>query len=176
MDTEILYENEWVDLRVMREPESGVNGYVFSHERRCDGNIVAVLPFNPEEGTYWLREEVTPCWGMAPSLSALTGGVESGDTPETCAIEELREEAGILALPKHLISLGTCRGTKSTDTIYHLFAVDVTHATGRMAIMGDGSCLESLARMVVVHDIAGAVDPLAYVLHYRLNRTRRAIR
>ena len=167
----ILFDNPWVDLRLMRYPERGVNGYVYSHERRCNGQIVAVLPYLRRGGTlvYLLREEVTPCWGMAPALSALTGGVEDGQGPRDCALTELREESGYVATLADLILLGTCRGTKSTDTTYHLFAVDVTTMEKGPAD-GDGSELEAQARMVELTSIDGAVDPLVYVLAYRLSR------
>ena len=40
-----LHENDWVSLMVVRKPDAGVNGYVYSHETRCRGRIVAILPY-----------------------------------------------------------------------------------------------------------------------------------
>jgi len=40
---------------------------------------------------------------------------------------ELREEAGYLVEDADLISLGEIRSSKGTDTIYHLFGVDLTN-------------------------------------------------
>jgi hypothetical protein len=43
--------------------------------------------------------------------------------------KELREEAGVNSInANNLISLGTCFGTKSCDTIYHLYTVRLTNS------------------------------------------------
>ncbi|GII59353.1 hypothetical protein Pth03_77420 [Planotetraspora thailandica] len=78
---ENLHENEWLSLRVIRDPDARVNGYVYSHESRCQGRIVAVLPYQdtPEGRRYLLKSEVTPCWGLNQILCAITGGYEGGD-------------------------------------------------------------------------------------------------
>ena len=45
------------------------------------------------------------------------------EDPMVTAIKELKEESGFDC--SELIELGTCFGTKSTDTIYHLYTVDL---------------------------------------------------
>jgi len=53
-----LCENDWVSLL-------DLNGYVYSHETRCNGVIVAILPYRrTEKGRlqFLLRREITPCW------------------------------------------------------------------------------------------------------------------
>jgi len=122
----VLFDNEWLSLMSMDAKDGP---YIYSHETRCNGNIVAVLPYErigKDGWQYYLRSEVTPCWGNEAQLSSLTGGVDSGDTPIQTALKELEEEAGLVCKEGDLQSLGTCRGTKSSDTVYHLYAVDVT--------------------------------------------------
>lgn len=143
-----LFSNKWLSLKEIVDPERGVNGYVYSHETRCKGRIVLVMPFRRSGDGHGpfnsievlLRRETTPCWGMEPSLSGITGGVE-GDRPLDDAIRELKEESGYEAAEDEFIYLGTCRGTKSTDTVYHLYAVDVTGKEQGEAT-GDGSALD----------------------------------
>lgn len=144
-----LFDNKWLSLREIADPDVGVNGYVYSHETRCNGQIVLVLPFRRADSSkgpfgsveVLLRRETTPCWGMEPSLSGITGGVES-DRPLDDARRELAEESGYEAEEEEFIYLGTCRGTKSTDTVYHLYAVDVTDKEPGEAT-GDGSELDN---------------------------------
>lgn len=169
---ETLYSDEWLSLKKMVYPEKGINGYTFSHETRCNGKIIAVLPFKIEHSCYYycLRQEVTPCWHETKQmLSSITGGYEKDKGIKGTVVDEVKEEAGYYIKENELIDLGTCQGTKSCDTIYHLFAVDVT-SKKQMKAKGDGSTLESKAECVWMMDLAGCVDPLAYILEYRLNR------
>lgn len=142
---ETLHENEWLSLRVVREPERGVNGYVYSHESRCAGRIVAALPFrDTKNGREWLLKcEVTPCWSMNPVASAITGGYEGGDI-EDDAVREMLEETGYSITRDELIDLGESYASKSADTVYSLFTVDLTGREQGEAL-GDGTRLESEA-------------------------------
>lgn len=148
--------------------------YVYSHENRCDGNIVAVLPYRREGRDAWsygVRKEVTPSWGLKPEFSSVTGGVDKGESPEEMAVKELKEETGYICETKDLKSLGTCRGTKSTDTLYHLFAVDVTDLKmGEKT--GDGSVYDTEAEFEMMTDTAELrkkiVDPIWFTMVMRL--------
>jgi len=144
MKTERLYDGEWISLRSIVAPEKGVGGYVYSHETSCAGQKVAVMPFLRRVGgnQYLVRREITPCWGMDHNLSSLTGGVDKGDTVRHTAIKEVKEESGYTVTDEELIPLGTAFGTKSTDTIYYLFGVDVTNKEQGIAA-GDGSPLDN---------------------------------
>jgi 8-oxo-dGTP pyrophosphatase MutT (NUDIX family) len=127
---EILKENEWVSLHKIVSPEKGINGYVYSHETRCKGNIVVVFPYRINKEThereFLLRSERTPCWSVDENVvSSLTGGVEEHGTAHT-AVMELEEEAGYKVSPEALILLGTSYGTKSCDTIYTIYTTDLT--------------------------------------------------
>jgi hypothetical protein len=168
MKDEKLFGDEWLELRRLTDPENGVNGYTYYHEVRCNGAVVSVLPFRYlEDGSieYLLRQEVTPCWTMEQVPSSFTGGVETEDPTED-ALRELEEEAGFVV--DQLIPLGTCRGPKCADTVYHLFAADVT-GLQEGTHEGDGSAFEAAADNVWVKQIH-AEDPLVYVLAMRLTQ------
>lgn len=127
-----LHENKWVSLRRATDLERGVDGFVYSHETRCDGRIVAVLPFriaiggvNAGRAEFLLHSENNPAWGWGPNLASVTGGQEH-DQPWRDALRELAEETGYRVHESVVQPLGTCRGVKSTDTVYSLFAANLT--------------------------------------------------
>ena len=126
-----LLENKWLSLKQ-------VGNYIFSHETRSNGKILALLVFDSSRpGMYFGRYENTPCHFDGIQLASITGGVEKDEIIKT-AILELKEEAGFVGKEEDLISLGTVRPTKSTDTVVYLFAFD---ANGKQAVKaeGDGS-------------------------------------
>ena len=146
----ILYDNEWLQLRDR-------DGYIFSHEIRCNGRIVVVLPYKrtgKDSWTFLVRNETTPCWG-GPTLSCITGGVE-GEDPLDDAVRELKEEAGYEVPREDFIALGKCRGSKSSDTWYYLYAVDVANYIPGKAL-GDGTPGD-LAHIVWISDMSELVD------------------
>lgn len=169
METKILYENKWLNLIEI----SGDNwSYVFSHEIRCKGRIIAVLPFKKIGGRiqYLLRIEPNPAWGYYNKhISSITGGHEK--TAEQTALLEIQEEAGYSVNKDDLIDLGVCRGTKSTDTVFRLFSVDLSGKERKKA-EGDGSELEkkSYCYWADEKEINNAVDPLVYVMFYKLTK------
>lgn len=168
MKDELIAGDKWLELRRLIDPEQGVNGYTYYREVRCNGQIVSMLPFRSlDDGSkeYLIRNEVTPPWGMEPAMSSFTGGVE-GDDPMEDAIREIQEEAGFTVTEERVIPLGTCRGPKCADTVYLLYAVDVTGLEAGDA-SGDGSELEAKATNVWV-SLVEAQDPLVYVLAMRL--------
>jgi len=178
-----ICSNSWLSLM---QTDSG---YVFAHETRCDGEIVAILPYRKKMSKgvpfyqYLFRAEWVPCW--KPSLKAIsfddepnrpkfttiiTGGIEDNDTASKTAQKELREEAGFDAPIENLIYLGSCAGTKSVDTIYHLYAIDVDSLGVReVDIEGDGTENEKHAYCYWTDTVEHAVDPIAYTLYYKLN-------
>lgn len=127
-----LWNNEWLQLRIL-EHAPLVKGYVYSHEKRCDGQIVAILPYRFIDNEFHLlfRLEDTPCWSKQnfPDVCpcSFTGGVDPGMNPLDTAVKELAEESGYVIDPANMFSLGTCKGTKSTDSTYHLFTCDLAN-------------------------------------------------
>jgi len=170
MKIETLCENPWLELKKVVDPENGVNGYVFSHEKRCDGKIISVLPYRIADGgiQYLLRQEVTPCWGMESVVSSITGGYEGGDILDD-VVKEMKEEAGYTITKDEVIQLGTCFGAKSSDTVYSLYSVDLTGKDQGQA-KGDGSELEAKAHCFWAPDISKARDPFVYVSFFRIQQ------
>lgn len=173
---EILKKTDWVSLRRIIDSEKGVNGYDYLHEDRCDGKIVVILPYRTtRHGSttkieYLLRNEITPCWGMQPLVASITGGVEHSD-PRDTAVMELWEEAGYKIEKRDLILLDTSRGTKSSDSIYYIFTVNLTDVQKTGDASGDGSSLEKIATCFWNDSIEYASDPMVYVAHYRINKS-----
>lgn len=179
-EVETLHHNSWVSLHVVREPAAGVDGYVFSRETRCQGRIVAVLPWRvvqPATGPgrvsprieYLVKSEMTPCWSFDQVLSAITGGYEGGDI-EDDAVRELLEETGYTVDRSELVPLGESYASKSSDTVYSLFTVNLT---GREAAvpLGDGSRLEAESAAVWLNgsDLARVMDPQVHVMYVRMD-------
>jgi ADP-ribose pyrophosphatase YjhB (NUDIX family) len=165
-----LHENTWVSLKVIRKPEAGVNGYVYSHETRCAGRIVAVLPYRdtPSGREYLVKSEMTPCWGFDQVPSAITGGYEGGDI-EDDAVREMLEETGYEITRGELIPLGESFASKSADTVYSLFSVDLTGREAGEAI-GDGTRVEAESAAVWTRfgQLAFMKDPQLHVMFLRL--------
>lgn len=173
---EALHSTNYLELRNIEDEEKGIGGYIYSHEKRCDGKIVSILPYRKKnddgEDTleFLYRYELTPCWDTEKKfVSSITGGVE-GKGVEESVIEEMREEAGYEVTEDELEFYGTCFGTKSSDTVYYLYMVDLTDKE-RFEAKGDGSYLESQAHCFWdgVEKMKEAVDPLLYVIHDKYN-------
>ena len=175
MKIKILCKTDWVSLRRMIDPENGVSGYDYLHEDRCGGKIVAILPYRYEitpgfktgKVEYLLRKEVTPPWGMKQFVSSITGGVENDNAINT-AVHEIAEEAGYEIKRSDLKFLDISYGTKASDTKYYLYTVDLTGKKKTLDASGDGSELERMAECFWSDTIENAVDPLVYVLHYKI--------
>ena len=139
------------------------DGYTFSREVRCDGVLVAVLPFRTQGNIveFLARLEVCPAHGPERELCSITGGLEPRKTAMESAQQEVWEEAGYAVEIAELVSLGQVRPSKSADTLVYLFAVDVTAKRQHVA-QGDGSCLEKNASVKWVHYEQGVHinDPL----------------
>ncbi len=166
--TQMLWANEWVSLMIVRKPEAGVNGYVYSHETRCGGRIVAVLPYREVPGgrEYLVKREMTPCWFFDRVRSAVTGGWEGGDI-EDDAVHEMLEETGYAVTREELIPLGESFASKSADTVYTLFSVDLTGREPGPAV-GDGTEQPNVSEWITARALAGVMDPQVHVMFGRL--------
>lgn len=132
-NSKTLYGTDWVELRRMEVPDKKIYGYDFLHEKRCSGIIVSFLPFRKSSDDsleFLLRCEATPCWELdTPVLSSFTGGVDKGSNPGDTFLHELEEEAGYVIDSQddpRIYVLGQSYSTKSSDTQYFLYAVDIT--------------------------------------------------
>lgn len=166
---QVISKNEWVSLNKIIAPEKGCNGYYYLHEERCSGKIVSILPFrrinNSNKLEFLLRHEITPCWNInTPTISSITGGVDKGHTINQTVLIELEEEAGYKVKESELIPIGECFGTKSSDTIYYIFSVDLTGKVQNKTL-GDGSELEAKAHCEWHTSIMKAEDPLVYTAY-----------
>jgi len=168
MEREILFDNQWIQM-------CKIDDYVFSHEKRCNGKIVAIFPFIPEPFQYLARMEATPCIENDKiRFCSITGGVEHDD-PVATAILELQEEAGIIAEKHELIKLGIVNPSKSQDTEVYLFGIDITNKEIGKAT-GDGSEHDKNAFCKMMNDIyalVGCKDPLNLVMFLRLALLKR---
>lgn len=172
---EALYSTDYLELRKIEDKERGIGGYFYSHETRCNGKIVAVLPYRKEKDEkgyenlqFLYRYELTPCWDLNNNLiSSITGGVEDKSVEDT-VIEEMKEEAGYDVTEDELEFYGTCFGAKSSDTVYYLYMIDLT-GKERFEAEGDGSYLESQAHCFWddSYRMKEASDPFLHVIHDR---------
>lgn len=149
------------------------NGYVYSHETRCNGKIVSIVGFRKEEKKdpeYLARFEGNSAHGSTSAICTITGGVDhEGDDPQDAVIRELLEEGGFSADKQELISLGQVRPSKSADTTVYLFAVDLT-TRKQQTPQGDGSEGEKHAtvKWVSLEETMKSEDPLMSVILLRL--------
>lgn len=127
-DGNLIQSTNWVSLKHLHYSEENIN-YVYSHECRCNGKIVAFIPYRIVDGVIevLIRNEATPCWnGRFLVPSSFTGGVDPGSTIFDTVVKELKEESGFVVRKEECSYLGQTFGSKSSDTIYYLFAIDLT--------------------------------------------------
>ena len=127
--SETLYKDKWVSLMVAKDQKRKIFGYTYSHETRCNGDIVAFLPYKETllGPSILFRFEATPCWDIDRiCMSSFTGGVDLGMGIEETVLKELSEESGYEIKEPDLINLGKMYGIKSSDSIYHLFTMNLT--------------------------------------------------
>lgn len=136
MKVKELYSNKWISLRTVEDKEKGVPPYVYKHVTPSDGHTIVVLPWKiTDDGSteFLTIYEVRPCWSINEKdlsmrhLQSITGAIDNGEKPEIAALRELVEETGYRATRKNITSLGTTFCSKASDTIYHMFAVDLTN-------------------------------------------------
>lgn len=167
-----LYHTEWLSLWSVADKPRGYENYIYSHETRCNGKIISVLPFRFNENDkleFLLRDEFTPAWsGVDTIISSITGGYESDLGLMGTAIEEMNEEAGYIVRENEIIPLGWSYGSKSSDTKYYLYSVDLTNKIKETSASGDGSILEAEATCFWSSDISLARDPWVYVIYAKL--------
>jgi 8-oxo-dGTP pyrophosphatase MutT (NUDIX family) len=190
-DHEEIFTTPWVAMHSAHvTTPDGTEDYIYSHETRCDGHVVAVLPYRHTDKNrryeILLHESANPAWHGRYSrwlsyssqvlLDSITGGWENGEDLRDTAARELLEEGGYDRAPAHFTALGTCFAGKSADTVNHLFAVDLTGVEpARTTPSGDGSVIEKMEkpRWMLTESAALSLDPLVAVMIMRLQLVRR---
>jgi hypothetical protein len=114
--------------------------YILTHTQN---SVVYLLPYRcPKRDKYLLgRFEACPAHSQQIELYAITGQCEAEADPLHIALKELYEEAGVVATPSQLVSLGSGYLTKQADTIAYFFTIDITDMP-RSKAPTDGSHFE----------------------------------
>jgi 8-oxo-dGTP pyrophosphatase MutT (NUDIX family) len=180
METNILYKDKYISIKNIIDDDLN---YTYVHDEHSKSYAIAILPFRyiGDAVQFLLRDEIVPPWNLgriiidddlyAKKTTSITGGVDSDnisvDVVFNKAKDELLEETGYEVDIANLIYLDYCHISKKGDEVVFLFAVDLTGLTPQEA-SGDGTYLESLAKSFWCNHIHDSVDPLTYVLYYRL--------
>lgn len=124
MSDKILYKDEIISVR---ESVKNNEVYIYTHEEISDGKRVVVLPFRKKRGgrQFLLRREFIPCWDSHTDVCAISSKVKNGN-PEETIIEELLRDTGYSIKASELIRLGVVSASKSSDTTYYLYGLDLS--------------------------------------------------
>lgn len=116
----VLYSGKWLSI-IER------NGwYIFSRETTSKGIVYILVLDRTKEKPILGRFEVCPAHNdITQTLTSITGGVNVKREPLDVAVEEIYEETGYRVSSEQVQDLGKVNLTKSTDTIGHLYTVNV---------------------------------------------------
>lgn len=170
----LLYDTEYLSLWELEDPECQ---YSYVHENKAAGGYkVAVLPyFQIPSGEVLYVGCYEKFHAFEPfGLCSITGSCEDWvftHDPRQDAQRELQEEAGIIAPIEYFVPLGESISSKSMDTIYFLFAIDIGLPGCQIVeAQGDGSADEERAYCdyVTINQVADCKDPLLSTMVLRL--------
>ncbi|WP_430885842.1 hypothetical protein [Fusibacter sp. JL216-2] len=124
MGRKTIYENPAISIM---EADKHGKAYIYSHDTYSNGRRVLILPYRKHIGghEFLLRREIIPCWDEAADTCAVSTRVKNNDVEQTI-IDELEELTGYDIKAKELIHLGLCMGSKTTDTVYELYTVNLS--------------------------------------------------
>jgi len=123
-----VYENPWMKLREDRVSR-GAQETTFGVVTIKPG--VTVLPMD-EEGKVYLVREFKYAVGE-PTLEAVSGAIESGETPEMAGLRELSEEVGLIA--SEWVDMGLVNPfTTLVNSPNHIFLARGLSQTRRLSI------------------------------------------
>lgn len=170
---EVLCDSERVSLQRAVRPAHASDSYTYVRETWCDGRVGVVLPFRlrAQRVELLLHGELVPCWGEQHELTGISGGWTHGDD-EACGatvVRELQQTCGYDVSKDQLVYLGVAHGAKSTDTLHHLYVVDLTEYKQRdvtCASLGDDRS-PTLPLWVHDGDILLCSDPHVHVAYNR---------
>lgn len=170
----VLFENPYIQVH----QRDGY--YIYRSAPWCNSTGVAVLPFRKVAGLLQFlgRFEHRPCHDKDEPgklrLYSITGGYDNSDvfTVPQCALNELKEEAGIVTTERFLIPLGSIMPSKESDTVVHLFGLNLDKAEyEEVQATGDGSRGEEGAYCdwVNVLQLGASIDPMLSSMYLRLS-------
>ncbi len=115
----LLFENKWVSVYETED------GYTYTY---CSPTVV-IIPFrlDPQQlknYEFMFNQEYIPTLGFA--LRPVSGTLEENESPEQCAIRELREETGYIVNEDDLIFYSYLKGSSSSIHPIGIYFVDVT--------------------------------------------------
>lgn len=124
MEDKILYKD---DIISVRESVKENSKYIYTHEEISNGNRIVVLPFRKKRGgrQFLLRREYIPCWDSHTDVCGISSKVID-DNPELTAIKEIEKDTGYIVKASELIQLGVVSASKSSDTTYYLYGLDLS--------------------------------------------------
>jgi 8-oxo-dGTP pyrophosphatase MutT (NUDIX family) len=181
----ILYETGWLSLRMIQG--SGLE-YVYSHEKRCNGKKVGFLPYKKDKSTgtyrFLVRHELVPPWGLDTlHMVSFTGGVENDLILKTLH-QEIYEEIGVEVgkdiheskIEPIFVTYTSLRATKSTDTKYYLFYVDLTEVD-QYKVKFDNTGTDEIEKRaknewVIGPDVFKSKDPMLLLMFVNFYFTR----
>ncbi|MED3976113.1 NUDIX domain-containing protein [Priestia megaterium] len=171
-----LFETHWTSI-VKKTMDNG-SQYEFLRMPWCNSEGIAILPYRfkgkPDaEGVFEFlgRFEVCPAHSDDTELCSITGGLDKdGESAIVTAWRELQEEGGYKVPVENIVSLGSVRPSKASDTTTHLFAVDLGLDYEKVEATGDGTLCEEGAycKWVSRDDILLSKDPLLHAIYSRL--------
>lgn len=168
---EQLFSDKW--LSVNKKTMDNGSEYIYSNSPWCKSNGIAILPFRKAKDGYpeFLgRFEICPAHSDEIELCSITGGMDKeGESPALTAVRELIEEGGYKVPLENVISLGTVRPSKSSDSTNHLFAVNLDNGAEEVEAVGDGTLGEEGAycSWISLEELVDAKDPLLHSIFLR---------
>lgn len=162
---EIVYKNSWFSVIL----DDSVQDAEFYYTKHPDKVVILPYLYTSEGITLICLQEPIKIWnGKSKEMTAITGTIDSGETPHQTAIRELEEEAGLMLnyKPEDWSYLGAYNCDKGTQSKRHMFIVNVTDAKAKKKTT-DGSWFEKNTRVILCKpdDISTSSD---LALHFLL--------
>lgn len=153
MDHKILYQD---DIISVRETTKDDTKYIYTHEEISDGNRIIILPFRKKliGHEFLLRRELIPCWDSHSDICSISSKMIS-DNPEQTAVDKVKGDAGYSVEILDLIPLGIVSASKSSDTTYYLYSVDLSNIDSEYSF---NEPLEDISFWGTESDIMNSID------------------
>ena len=138
-------------LRLRHELHGGGRSGVLEREQFVRGNVVGVLPYDPESDSVLLVEQFRPgAIHQSPDpwmWEIVAGMIDPGETPEAAARREAREETGLqIARLEPISRYLTSPGAGPEEVFVFLGECDLSDAGGLHGLAEEGE--DILARVV----------------------------